>query len=152
MPPSSSALSRRTLVAGTVFYYRDFEGHDITKHRYFIVVGFSDTEFFCFTTSTSEWLIENRRLANQVTPVIPMGTECFRKSCFVDCRELLSFDDILMSNYLNSGRVTVEGWLSPETLKSVAKTVKHSIILNDREKAIVKNTLSEHWESDEESA
>jgi hypothetical protein len=146
MPPSASALSRRTLSIGTVFYYRDFEGHNLTKDRYFIVVGIGETDFFCFTTSTSEWLIANQRLATQVTPMIPMGCECFRKSCVVDCRELISFDDIRMSNYLRSGRVTVEGTLSPERLRLVAKTVKNSIILNDRERSIVQNALSEHWE------
>ena len=151
MPPSSSAIRRRTLTVGTVFYHRDFEGHNVTKDRYFIVVGLSDTDFFCFTTSTSEWVIENPYLSSQITPVIPMGCECFRKACVVDCRELYSFDDILMSNYLNSGRVTVEGALSPERLKLVAKIAKNSIMLNDREIAIVKSALSEHWEPDEES-
>jgi hypothetical protein len=135
-----------------VFYYRDFEGHTETKDRYFIVVGSSGTDFFCFTTSTSEWLIENQRLASQVTPVIPMGCECFRKSCFVDCRELLSFDDIQMSSYLNSRRVTIEGTLSTEHLKWIARTVKKSLILNDREISIVKSALSEYWETDEELA
>jgi hypothetical protein len=152
MPPSSSDLSRRALTAGAVFYYRDFEGHKATKDRYFIVVGFSSTHFFCFTTSTSERLIESQYLASQVTPIIPAGRgECFRKACVVDCRELVSFDDIRMSNYLRSRRVTVEGTLSPEWLKTVARIVKNSIVLNERDKSIVKSGLSDHWEQEEDS-
>ena|SRR2546426_758316 len=138
---SGSRLSRERLSIGTVFYHRDFEGHTRTKDRYFIVVGMDDTAFFCFTTSTSSYLIGHPYLSNSVTPLIPKGSECFRKDCVVDCTELVVFDDILMSNYLNSGRVTVEGMLSRKGLKLVADVVDKSSVLDERERAMILASL-----------
>ncbi len=139
---SGSRLSRERLSIGTVFYYRDFEGHTRTKDRYFIVVGVDDTAFFCFNTSTSSFLIIGHPyLSSSVTPLIPNGSECFRKDCVVDCTELVVFDDILMSNYLNSGRVTVEGTLSGKGLKLVADVVNKSSVLDERERAMILASL-----------
>jgi hypothetical protein len=129
-----------------VFYYRDFEGHRETKDRYFVVVGSNETQFFCFTTSTSEKLIKNPNLASQITPLIPRGSECFRKSCVVDCTELIAFDDIQISNYLNSRRVTVEGTLSGERLRWIAQAVKNSTVLNEREQGVVQEALAQYWD------
>jgi hypothetical protein len=143
MPGSS--LSRQLLSTGTVFYYRDFEGHTETKDRYFIVIGCDDVSFFCFTTSTSPTLINHRYLSSQVTPLIPQGAECFRKACVVDCTELHAFDDILLSNYLNSRRVTVEGTLSEERLTWIAKTVRDSTVLSEREQSVVRRALHLFW-------
>ena len=161
--PSSSRLSRELLTTGAVFYYRDFEGHTETKDRYFIVVGanegtclhilpevFNETQFFCFTTSTSERLIYSPSLASQATPIIPKGSECFRKPCVVDCTELVAFDDIQISSYLNSRRVTLEGTLSGERLRWIARTVKKSAVLNERERRVVQDALAEYWERDAE--
>jgi hypothetical protein len=147
--PGSSRLSREFLTIGAVFYYRDFEGHTETKDRYFIVVGANETQFFCFTTSTSQRLIDNPYLASQVTPIIPRGCECFRKSCVVDCTELVAFDDIQISNYLNSRRVTLEGMLSDERLRWIAQTVKKSVVLNARERRVVQDALAQYWEQSE---
>jgi hypothetical protein len=147
--PASTNLIRRLLSPGKVFYFLDFEGHTQTKDRYFVVVGFSDTHFFCFTTSTTGYLAHDGLLRAQVTPLIPVGCECFPKECFIDCKELIAFDDIMLSSYLNSGRVTIKGILSPERLRMVAKTVKYSIVLNDRDKATIKSALGEHWPDDE---
>jgi len=138
---SGSRLSRERLSIGTVFYYRDFEGHTRTKDRYFIVVGTDDTAFFCFTTSTSSYLIDHPYLSSSVTPLIPKGSECFRKDCVVDCTELVVFDDILMSNYLNSGRVTVEGTLSGKGLKLISDVVDKSSVLDERERAMILASL-----------
>ena len=148
--PSSSRLSRELLTTGAVFYYRDFEGHTETKDRYFIVVGANETQFFCFTTSTSERLIYSPSLASQATPIIPKGSECFRKPCVVDCTELVAFDDIQISSYLNSRRVTLEGTLSGERVRWIARTVKKSAVLNERELRVVQDALAEYWERDAE--
>lgn len=138
---SGSTLSRQLLRTGTVFYYRDFEGHTETKDRYFIVVGSDDTNFFCFTTSTSEKLTRNPYLKNQITPVIPKDSECLRKACVVDCTELVAFDDIRLSSYINSKRVTIEGSLSAERLRWISETVKNSTVLNEREQEAVRKAL-----------
>jgi hypothetical protein len=114
-----------------------------------MLLGIDDTRFFCFTTSTSEKLMQSRYLADQITPLIPKGSECLRKSCVVHCGELIAFDDILLSNYLRGKRVTIEGKLTDEHLKWIARVVKGSKVLSEREKNIVGRALVQFWVEDE---
>jgi hypothetical protein len=63
---------------------------------------------------------------------------------------LVAFDDIQISSYLNSRRVTLEGTLSGERLRWIARTVKQSAVLNERERRVVQDALAEYWERDAE--
>lgn len=146
--PQKPPRSRELLDVGTVFYHRQFQGHTETKDRYFIVVGSDDTDFFCLTTSTSQRLISNPKFASEITPVIPSGSECFRKDCVVDCKELHLFDDIVLSSYIGSGRVTVEGTVSEQTLQWITSTVSGSQLLSPREKKAILSNLSAEQKDD----
>jgi len=137
----NSQLSRDRIRPGTVIYHRDFEGFAETKDRYFIVIAATPTDFVCFTTSTSSKVFTNPKLRHNVTDIIPTSRECFRKPCFVDCRELHYFDDIVMSSFLNSGKVTIEGVLSTATVAAIYVTVRSSLALNNREKDLVSSAL-----------
>jgi hypothetical protein len=119
---SGNFLSRSEVTIGTVLYYRQFQGHTDTKDRYFIVVAMDETHFYCLTTTTSVNFIGNPRFASERTPPIPLGSECFRRECVVDCTELHSLDDILISNYLNSKRVTIDGTISTVTARCILNT------------------------------
>lgn len=63
---------------------------------------------------------------------------------------MVAFDDIQISSYLNSRRVTLEGTLSGERLRWIARTVKQSAVLNERERRVVQDALAEYWERDAE--
>jgi len=121
---SDSRRSRQLLKVGTVFYHREFEGHSETKDRYFVVAAVDDASFHCFTTTTSEFVIKNPHLKTEVTALIPKGSACLPKECVIDCRELHSFDDILMTNRLSANRVTIEGSLPVEYLRELATTIR----------------------------
>lgn len=119
-----SRKSRQLLEIGTVFYHREFDGHTETKDRYFVVAAIDETTFHCFTTTTSELVINNPRLKTETTSLIPKGATCLPKECVIDCREIHTFDDILMTNRINTGRVTVEGKLPAEYLRQLATTIR----------------------------
>jgi len=77
----------------------------------------------------------------ETSGIIDGGTTCLPKTCVVDCRFLHLFDDILMSNRLNTGRVYVVGELPIEHLQSICDTVQASKVLERNKKPAIIEAL-----------
>lgn len=139
--PCPSQKSRSTLDIGSVFLHFGFDGHTQVKDRYFVVVASESCSFLCFTASTQAYLTANPKFRTEVTPAIRARDECFPKDCVIDCRNLIPFDDVLLSSYLTSGRVKPVGALSLAGVAAILKTVQASRILALKDKRIVAEAL-----------
>ena len=138
---SSSWTSRQQLKVGTVFFHRQFECHDGSiKDRYFVVVRIDSSAFYCFTASTQEYL-RTPVFASEVSCLIKRGTTCLPKDCVIDCRFIEKFDDILMSNRLNTNNACVHGQLPPYLLQSIHDAVSTSRLLEKKKKRPILESL-----------
>lgn len=72
------------------------------------------------------------------------GSTCLPKDCVVDCRTLYSFDDIMLSSYLNSRRIEVKGKLPGEALRSIRAAALTSRVLEKRKKQVVLDSLDRY--------
>jgi hypothetical protein len=135
---AASRRSRQDLEIGAVFFYRNFEDSvEVVKDRHFLVVHADDRNFYCFTAATQTYFDVNPRLKNEATPLIPKGCAGLPKPCRIDCRFLYEFDDIVLSNRLNTNRARVEGIMSGAYLQLVRDTVFNGKVLERQKKDMV---------------
>jgi hypothetical protein len=141
---SASSTSRQQLKIGTVFFHREFEGHDgEIKDRYFVVVSIDEANFHCFTACTSLYL-RTERFSHTTSCFISRGSTCLPKDCVIDCRFLYSFDDIVMSNKLNNRNASVSGCLPSAIIRSIYRAVSNSKILEKKKKLPILESLESY--------
>ena len=126
-------MNRCTLEAGAIIFYEKFAGYEGLKDRFFVVAANESPSVHCLTTTTRLHAETNPRLATEFC-AIDDGECCLPKRCFVDFRQIYTFDDIQMSSYLRSKRVKEIGRLPAEIIGRIEAALRGSRILSEAEK------------------
>ena len=103
------------LEVGAVIFYERFSGAEGLKDRYFIVVRNSSPVVACLTTTTRTHSETNPKLATEFCEVAK-DESCLPKRCFIDLRNIYSFDDIVLGSKIRAKSVKTIGHLEEPVL------------------------------------
>jgi hypothetical protein len=106
------------LETGAAIFYEQFEGAEGLKDRYFIVIQNNSPIVECLTTTTQPHALTRPKLATEFCDITD-GECCLPKRCFIDFRQIYTFDDIALGSRLRSKSVKFIGDLTEDVLRKI---------------------------------